>query len=143
MSTETECVCCSEISQVVEKKSSEGVECITQHPGFQSVCLNPWVLQTAYYSYRQQYGESAVEGAINEYVKHMCMLVCALCIAFTIRKYRHVAYRQLTRWCWHWLGRSVRVVLPSCAVTKIPFQMQLLNILDLSFQTLANYYDDY
>ena len=89
------------------------------HLGFQSVCLNPWVLQTAYYSYRQQYGESAVEGAINEYVKHMCMLVCALCIAFTIRKYRHVAYRQLTRWYWHWLGRSVGVVLPSCAVTKI------------------------
>ena len=27
--------------------------------------------------------------------------------------------RQLTRWCWGWLGRSVRVVLPSCAVKKI------------------------
>ena len=29
------------------------------------------------------------------------------------------AYRQLTRWCWGWLGQSVRVVLPSCAVKAI------------------------
>ncbi|XP_046864294.1 uncharacterized protein LOC124458292 [Xenia sp. Carnegie-2017] len=27
--------------------------------------------------------------------------------------------RQLTRWCWGILGREVRVVLPSCAVTGI------------------------
>ncbi len=26
-------------------------------------------------------------------------------ILFSCRKYRHVAYRQLTRWCWGWLGR--------------------------------------
>ena len=26
---------------------------------------------------------------------------------------------NLTRWCWGWLGRSVRVVLPSCAIKKI------------------------
>ncbi len=30
-----------------------------------------------------------------------------------------MAYQQLTRWCWQWLGRDIRVVLPSCAVTKI------------------------
>lgn len=35
------------------------------------------------------------------------------------RKFRHVAYRQLTRWCWQWLGKDLRVALPSCAVTKI------------------------
>ena len=27
-------------------------------------------------------------------------------------------YRQFTRWCWGWLGRSVRVVLPSCAESE-------------------------
>ena len=29
------------------------------------------------------------------------------------------AYRQLTGWCWEWLGRKVSVVLPSRAVNKI------------------------
>lgn len=35
------------------------------------------------------------------------------------RQYRFMAYRQLTGWCWGWLGRRVRVTLPSCAVNKI------------------------
>ena len=30
-----------------------------------------------------------------------------------------MAYRQLTGWCWGWLGRRMRVTLPSCAVNKI------------------------
>ena len=68
MPSGTECVCCSEITQVMAKRSSAGVGCIILHPGFQSVCLDPWVLQTAYYSYRQHYGAHAVEGALNEYV---------------------------------------------------------------------------
>ncbi len=42
-------MCCKEISQMMNKMSPEGVGCITLHPGFQSVCLNPWVLQTAMY----------------------------------------------------------------------------------------------
>ena len=54
--------------QIVNKKSPEEVGCIILHPGFQNVCLNPWVHETAYYSYRQHYGANAVEGAINEYV---------------------------------------------------------------------------
>ena len=33
------------------------------------------------------------------------------------RQYRFIANRQLTGWCWGWLGRKVRVVLPSCSVT--------------------------
>jgi hypothetical protein len=31
--------------------------CLTLHPGFEAVALNPWSLQTAYNGYRQQYGE--------------------------------------------------------------------------------------
>ena len=60
MPTATECVCCGEIPQTLNKRS-DGVEvgCITLHPGFPSVCLNPWVLQTAYYSYCQHYGAHA------------------------------------------------------------------------------------
>ena len=56
------------ITEMVNKISSEGVECIIRHPGFQSVCLSPWVLETAYYGYRQHYSGHAIEGATNEYV---------------------------------------------------------------------------
>ena len=34
MPSGTECVCCSEISQIVNKRSSVGVGCITLHPVF-------------------------------------------------------------------------------------------------------------
>ena len=36
-----------------------------------------------------------------------------------LRKFRYLAYRQLTWWGWQHLGRHRRVVLPSCAVAKI------------------------
>ena len=32
------------------------VQCITEHSVFQTVCLDVWVLQAAYYQYRQLYG---------------------------------------------------------------------------------------
>ena len=63
-----ECTCCSEFSQFCDK-NREAVEtgevaeapvCITQHPGFQAVCLNKWVLQTAWYQYKQQYSQSGM-----------------------------------------------------------------------------------
>ncbi|CAH3141628.1 unnamed protein product [Pocillopora meandrina] len=44
MPTTHESVCCTEIGQF----------CITEHPGFQSICLDFWVLKTAKYAYRQQ-----------------------------------------------------------------------------------------
>nr|XP_054595965.1 P2X purinoceptor 7-like isoform X2 [Nothobranchius furzeri] len=33
--------------------------------------------------------------------------------------YRHLAYRNVVRWCWGYLGQHVRVVIPSCAVSRI------------------------
>ena len=59
---------------------AEAPVCITQHPGFQAVCRNRWVLQTAWYQYKQQYSQS-YEGPQH-------------------KLNRHVAYRQLVRWCW-------------------------------------------
>ena len=41
--------------------------CITDNPGFQAVCLNRWVLQAAWYQYRQQYGDDAYEGPNTKY----------------------------------------------------------------------------
>ena len=44
-----ECRCCMEVDRCrerMEEVEKDG-ECITVHPGFQSVCLDRWVLQTA------------------------------------------------------------------------------------------------
>ena len=102
-----ECVCCREIECVVAKNNevieAEGLAeppvCIIQHHGFQAVYLNRWVLQTAWYQYKQQY-KDPYEGP--ERIKN-----------------RHIAYRQLERGCWGVLGKEVRVTLLSCAVCCI------------------------
>ena len=66
MPSVAECICCKEIDEVWLKVESQMPEnsfnCITEHPGFQSTCLDVWVLETAYYAYRQQYGDSRHEG---------------------------------------------------------------------------------
>ena len=102
------CICCHEI-EAVQNKNIEAVasgECegkpqciIAQHPGFHPVCINRWVLQAAWYQYKQQY-KAAYDG-------------------WEDKLFRHIAYRQLTRWCWGILGKEIRVVLPACAVMCI------------------------
>ncbi|XP_071845744.1 uncharacterized protein [Apostichopus japonicus] len=67
------------------------VWCIIQHTSFQSVCLDIYVIETAYHDYRQQHGQ------LQEEDLHM----------------------QLVRWCWGYLGKKHRVTIPACAVTKI------------------------
>ncbi|KAK3739211.1 hypothetical protein QZH41_018865 [Actinostola sp. cb2023] len=45
-----ECVCCLEVDRCCEKNEVTGAgadACITEHPGFRSVCLDKWVLETA------------------------------------------------------------------------------------------------
>ncbi|XP_033107345.1 P2X purinoceptor 7-like [Anneissia japonica] len=103
MPTAKECICCNEVTKINEKMEKVDMkgECITHHPGFRDICLNEWVLQVAYLAYRQQYGAMAALPHSNE------------------EQYRHVAYRNLVRFCWGYLGRENRVVLPSCAVAKI------------------------
>ena len=107
MDTSEECICCQEIQKVFNKcqevvadgEAASPPTCITQHPGFLPVCTNKYVLQTAWLQYKQQYQES------HEGPEH--------------KKFRHIAYRQLARWCWGILGKEIRVVLPSCAVMCI------------------------
>ena len=57
MPTNHECICCCEVETVVNKfqESENDISCITHHEGFESVCLNVWILQTAYFNYRQHY----------------------------------------------------------------------------------------
>ena len=67
MTTSHESICCFEVDRVVEKKEegSSAVSYIIDHEGFHSVCLDVWVLQTAYFNYRQHYGV-AEEKAVHE-----------------------------------------------------------------------------
>lgn len=62
MLREEENICCQEIDEVknknveaiaVEELQAEPI-CIVQHPGFEAVCLNVWVLQTAWLQYKPQ-----------------------------------------------------------------------------------------
>ncbi|XP_060077579.1 uncharacterized protein LOC132557107 [Ylistrum balloti] len=99
MPTTSECVCCEEISQVKHVRDEvDGIRCITDHPGFQTICLDIFVLRTAYEGYRQYHNRNIPE---------------------SLKRYRYTAYRQLARWCWGFLGKNVRVPHPSCAVSLI------------------------
>ena len=69
MTTTEESVCCREIATVVGKMDEledSTVVCITEHPGFNPVCLNVWVLQTAYYQYRQEHGVPTSPVSLHE-----------------------------------------------------------------------------
>ena len=63
--TGVECVCCYEIEQIKrvleQYGSQENISCITEHKDFDAVCLNIWVLQAAYFVYRQRYGTAVVQ----------------------------------------------------------------------------------
>ncbi len=67
MPTVTECCCCQEVQQVCELMGTidmddevdvyQGeISCITDHPGFRSVCLSRYTLDVAGRQYEQQYG---------------------------------------------------------------------------------------
>ena len=71
MPTYTECICCCELEKMVGKMEETGASCITEHERF-DVCLNRWVLQTAYFQYRQQYGNHHEDTPIHKYM-HTCM----------------------------------------------------------------------
>ena len=46
-----ECRCCTEIEECSQRLlvnySKPNINCITEHPGFNEVCLNEWVLEVA------------------------------------------------------------------------------------------------
>lgn len=49
METGRESLCCKEIDKVSQR--SGDLDCITEHDGFSSLCLNPHVLEAAIYQY--------------------------------------------------------------------------------------------
>ena len=78
METSAECICCNEIPNVLTKKqeNNSSIKCITEHPGFEAVCLNVWVLQVAYFQYRQEHGAGSSPPSLHEYVVYLSFFIC-------------------------------------------------------------------
>ena len=84
---------CKYLEAVEVENMEEPPKCLVEHPGFQAVFLNYWVLRAAW-QYKQQYGALAYEESDH-------------------KKSRHIAFRP-------WKGhRSYITVLDSCAVKCI------------------------
>ncbi|KAG0721392.1 hypothetical protein GWK47_046564 [Chionoecetes opilio] len=71
MPTARECVCCQTTNIVKAKLKDSNIpnanfKCITVHPGFPGVCLNPWALEVAFLTYRATNGNLPVNGANHE-----------------------------------------------------------------------------
>ncbi|XP_077089997.1 uncharacterized protein LOC143741618 isoform X2 [Siphateles boraxobius] len=101
MPSEAENVCCMEIPKVLRRMNqvSGHLKCMTQHPGFEPNCLNPYTLQNILNIYRADYG--TLRRKTQE------------------ERYRYLAHRSFVSWCWGYLGRTIGVVLPSCVVLRI------------------------
>ncbi|XP_034084673.1 P2X purinoceptor 7 [Gymnodraco acuticeps] len=101
MPTEVENVCCREIRKVVTrmKQVPEPIVCMVDHPGLEPNCLNPYTLQNLHNIYRFDYGP--LRRRTEE------------------ERFQHLAYRSFVSWCWGFLGRGIRVVIPSCVVRRI------------------------
>ena len=59
MPTPVKCLCCQEIEAIVSKiagSETTNLQSITEHEGFEPVCLNVWVFQVSFYTYRHHYG---------------------------------------------------------------------------------------
>ena len=90
MDREQECVCCHEIERIASKneevfehvKPTEPYDCITDNPGFYTVCLDRWVLQAAWLDHKQQYGSRACK--LIKSIKSQCLNV------FYMSKYVYV-----------------------------------------------------
>ena len=89
MDTGIECVCCQELEKVVEKMSENDTEvsCITNHEGFEAVCLNWWVLQTVV---------NVTAVMIGQFTSKFCFDGTFVCYMFHnkffIRRFRFTAY---------------------------------------------------
>lgn len=61
METVVECVCCREYPAAARKQPG----CLTSHPDFETVCLNPVVLRIAFLNMRH-YGQRGMGASSNE-----------------------------------------------------------------------------
>lgn len=89
--------CCREVHKIVKLMEAESPapNCVTDHPGFEAVCLNQWVLHTA--SYSTQSKELDLENLLLH------------------ERYRSLSHQQFAQWC----NMRERYPLPSCVLLKI------------------------
>ncbi|XP_063077113.1 uncharacterized protein LOC134467125 isoform X1 [Engraulis encrasicolus] len=104
MTSALESVCCREIEEyraLLEKLPEDitrDITCLTRRPGFQGVCLDPYVLAVAYLAFKQEHGPLQTTKP---------------------EQYRYTAYRQIVRWAYGTLGRQIRKPIPACVVAAI------------------------
>ncbi|XP_049432942.1 P2X purinoceptor 7-like isoform X2 [Epinephelus fuscoguttatus] len=100
MPTEEQNVCCKELNAVQNRcgELPEEPRCMTLHPGLEPVCLNPYSLQNALNVYQADHGPLDVKERAA--------------------RARYLAYRSFVSWCWGYLGKNSRVVIPSCVVRR-------------------------
>ncbi|PFX14442.1 hypothetical protein AWC38_SpisGene21396 [Stylophora pistillata] len=109
----SECYCCSELEGCIESMKSDLVlqdlfpddtlTCITEHPGFQAVCLQKWSLRLAAGKYKTKGKQVNRQTGSEE--------------SFL----RGVSYREFSRLVYGMLG-SKRIPLPACAYMAIKKQ---------------------
>ena len=92
-------------------------ECVTQQTDFATVCLCRAVLLVLLHSHRYHHGNSDVPDDENRFL-FKCFSVFIVVIIAS-RRFRYLAYRQITWWGWNYLGRYRRIVQPSCVVPRI------------------------
>ena len=121
MNSEKESICCQEIAEMVQLLDEGNVppECITEHQDFSNICLCRAVLTVALYNHRHWYGTGDIPTDANRYVIISNWYVHSYKLFLFNRRFRYLAYRQLVWWGWQYLSRHRRVVLPSCAVSKV------------------------
>ena len=117
----TRCQNCKHLTLAVRQLVSQSTQvflvCVFGHVGTADNCSPnspyPW---SRYNCSSRTYSQ-----VCYQYIDHYQHSVnyILLCHTTLYRQYRYIAYRQLTTWCWGYLGKHRRVVLPSCAVNKI------------------------
>ena len=95
------------------------ISCITEHQGFEPVCLNVWVLQAGYFSYRQHYGMHDIQDQPG-YEQVQGFLLNSL----TVSHYIQAIQIYLLSTVYYIVGVGIGLeekkhVLPSCVDNKI------------------------
>ena len=60
--------CCKERGVIYNLAHDLGLNCITEHPGYEGNCLNEYVVETSFYEFLQGYGHVGDEEPVHRYV---------------------------------------------------------------------------
>ena len=110
MPTVAECIWCCEIDITIQKMGQiqAQISCITEHEGFEPVCLNVQA-------------DISVIGNImvhmifrtNQDMSKYRVLLNSLTVSHYIQAIQIYLLSTVTSWCWDWVVRKIHV-LPSC-----------------------------